>query len=141
MAKQYHTKGKEILLTYFMGSTGKRFCAKDVIDYLNDCEISMNQATVYRNLEKLTEEGKLLKTKNPSDDTGYYQYVGDGSCCREHLHIQCKVCGKIVHLEGPVMDSFNDYVQNELNFVLEPKESVLIGKCPDCIDKESEISK
>ena len=132
MAKQYHTKGKDILFDYFVAHKGKRFCAKDIGDYIEINGLSMNQATIYRNLDKLTNEGVLLKSKNLDDDQSYYQYVGENSCCHEHLHLQCKKCGRIIHLEGEMLSRFYEYICCELDFALETKESVLVGLCADC---------
>lgn len=132
MAKQYKTKGKEILYAFFQALGGKRFCAKDIIDYLEAKELSMNQATVYRNLEKLCADGILIKSKQPNDEHCYYQYVGENSHCQEHLHLQCKKCGKIIHLENPGMNIFFQEVQQKYGFLLEPMESVLVGVCAEC---------
>ena len=131
--KQYNTKSKEIIINYIKAKNGNRFCAQDLIAYLNGQEIEINQATVYRNLEKLTEQGSLLKTKNPADDSCYYQYVSEGNSCGDHLHLQCRVCGKVVHLtESAQMNVFYRYVREELGFLLDHKDSVLVGVCSEC---------
>lgn len=132
MSKTYRTKGKEILFAYFEALNGKRFCAKDVMEYLKEKGESMNQATVYRNLDKLSSDGILFKSKQPDDDNTYYQYVGENSHCNEHLHMQCKNCGKVIHLESPKMDIFYKQIHDEMGFELEPVESVLVGVCADC---------
>ena len=133
--KQYHTKSKEIILNYIKERNGTRFCAADMLGYLNEQGIEINQATVYRNLEKLTGQGSLLKTKNPADDSCFYQYALPEYHCGEHLHLQCRVCGKIVHLEGEKMSGFYRYVSEELGFKLMHKESVLVGICASCAGK------
>lgn len=132
MPKQYHTKGKDVLLSYFMSHGDTRFCAKDVMGYLKESDINMNQVTVYRNLEKLTTEGALIKSKLANDENCFYQYVGKNTKCHNHLHMQCKICGKIVHLEDDFMGKFYEYIHDVLGFCLEPKESVLMGICMEC---------
>ena len=132
MAKEYHTRGKDILLSYFKNHCDKRFCAKDVMNFLHESEISMNQVTVYRNLEKLTVEGSLIKSKQANDENCYYQYVGDNTRCHNHLHMQCKQCGKIIHLDDEFMHGFNDYIRSNFGFCVEPRESVLMGICSEC---------
>lgn len=134
--KQYNTKSKEIIINYIKAKNGNRFRAQDLITYLNGQEIEINQATVYRNLEKLTEQGSLLKTKNPADDSCYYQYALPEKRCGQHLHLQCRICGKVVHLEGEKMDEFYAYLRDELGFLLEHKESVLVGICRECRQKD-----
>ena len=73
MVKQYHTKGREIIQSYVCAKKSTRFCASDIMEYLREHDITMNQTTVYRNLEKMTEQGTLIKTKNVSDGCCYYQ--------------------------------------------------------------------
>lgn len=133
--KQYNTKSKEAIINYIKARKGTRFCAADLMMYLGEQEIEINQATVYRNLEKLTEQGSLLKTKNSADDSCYYQYALPEKHCGEHLHLQCKKCGKVIHLEGEKMDGFYRYVRDELGFCLQHKESVLVGICAECGDR------
>lgn len=132
MGKQYRTKGREILISYFESLGGISFCVKDIMEYLEKSKNSMNQATVYRNIEKLVANNKLIKYKKPNEDICYYQYVGEDNHCHEHLHIQCKKCSKIIHLEDTFMDTFYQYIQKDLSVSLELTESILIGLCEKC---------
>lgn len=132
MSGGYKTKGREILYDFFKTQDGKRFCAKDITDYFDSMGYSMNQSTVYRNLERMSREGVLFKTKQASDDFSYYQYIGEHRDCHEHLHMQCKKCGKVVHLENPGMDDFYKRLRDDHGFELKPMESVLVGVCSDC---------
>ena len=133
MAKQYRSKGREALMLYLDSVKDQRFCVNDILDYLDGQGISMNQATVYRNIEKLCDENILIKSKKLNDDNTYYQYIANGSHCREHLHMQCKKCGKLIHMEGPEFADIIASISSEHGFIIEPSESVLIGICAKCV--------
>lgn len=132
MKKEYRTKYKDDIMEYLRQNRDMRFCASDVFDYMNGKGVTINLTTVYRNLDKMTENGILLKSKNPADESCFYQYTEPDSHCKEHLHIQCKKCGKIIHLEGSFMKDFSDYVQAAHGFILDYRDSMIIGICEAC---------
>ena len=94
--------------------------------------MNINITTVYRNLDKMTENGVLIKSKNPADESCFYQYAQPDQHCREHLHVQCKKCGKLLHLDGDFMRKFNDYIRAEHGFELDFSDSMMIGLCENC---------
>ena len=75
--KQYRTKCKDLIIAYIESHSNERFSAADIADYISENGISTNITTIYRNLDKLTAEGKLIKTKNPGNDCCFYQYAGE----------------------------------------------------------------
>lgn len=78
-------------------------------------DATIGQATVYRNVNKLVEEGLVHRISTPSDVDHY-----DGNC-REHFHLLCKNCGKI-----------NDVVDTDLLLCLnnmDKKHSIKIDRC------------
>lgn len=132
MKKEYRTKYKDSIMDYLKLNKNVRFCAADVFKYMNDKGISINITTVYRNLDKMTENGVLLRSKNPTDECCFYQYTEPESHCEGHLHIQCKKCGRIIHLKGSFMNEFNNYVKLSYGFMLDYKASMIIGLCDNC---------
>ena len=133
MKKTYKTKYKDDLLEYMKMNKNRRFCAADVFEYMTGNGVSINLTTVYRNLDKMTENGVLLKSKNPTDECCFYQYTEPEYHCVGHLHIQCKCCGRIVHLEDSFMKEFRQYVQITHGFALDCRDSMIMGFCEKCI--------
>lgn len=122
-------------MNYIKAKRGTRFCAADLMDYLKAQGLELNQTTVYRNLEKLTAQGNLIRTKNSADDSCFYQYALPEHHCGEHLHLQCKKCGKVIHLDRVRMEEFYGYLEQDLGFCLEHKDSVLVGICRECLNQ------
>ncbi|NLL77210.1 MAG: transcriptional repressor [Clostridiales bacterium] len=132
MQKNYNTKSKAAIMKYLQSNKEHVFCAADVYSYMQKNAIQVNLATIYRNLDKLTDTGILLKYKTPEDESCMYQYVEPNANCREHIHMQCRVCGKIFHLECDFMKEVTEHLLGHHGFVLECEGSVLTGQCKDC---------
>lgn len=90
----------------------------------------IGQATVYRNVNTLVEEHKILKLPSTDKDANHY----DGNCT-PHDHLLCKKCGKIVDLYD---NNYNEIIQKISNkhFVKIYKMTVIFeGICGECNEK------
>ena len=132
MHKRYKTKIGKAIDEYLDLQNEKSFCANDVYQYLEEQEIKANLATIYRNLEQLVLERKLSKFKTANSDMYQYRLLDEASKCDEHLHIQCKRCGKIKHMDHEFMEAISHKLEKEYGFFVECKNSTLSGICKDC---------
>ena len=132
MPGEYATKSRKYLIEYFKLHSEKMISASQINDYLKENNKPVNLATIYRNLDKLTEDGILLKYKNANEDRTSYQYVGESEKCHNHLHMQCENCGKIIHLDCDFMQNIQKHLLEEHSFSLECSNSVLRGFCKQC---------
>lgn len=135
MGKTYHTKTKDLILEYIQVNKGRRFCAGEIYYYLKGMGKEVNLTTIYRNLDRFEEDQILMKYKTAKNDSATYQYVEPHGKCHEHLHLQCKNCGKIIHLEGPLMETIQEHLNQKHSFQLECPGSVLVGLCGECKKK------
>ena len=133
--KEYKTKARDCIMEYFKNHCDERVTAQAVYQYLVDNGNNVNLATIYRNLDKMSDKGELLKSKNVSDDCAYYSYTEKNDSCCKHLHLQCKICGHVIHLEEDIMTVLYTYGNDMMGFNLDCKESVLMGVCPNCNKK------
>lgn len=136
MQKQYKTKVSQKILEYIQENSERGFNASEIYAYLTKEEIQVNLATIYRNLDKLAENKLITKFKASSSDSGMYRYAGNRRC-QEHLHMQCRVCGRIYHLEGDFMNEIAVYLRDKFGFELECEASSLGGICKDCISRSA----
>lgn len=139
MAQEYKTKTRECILEFLKEHKDKRFTAKDIYDGITSGGNNINIATIYRNIDSLVLKGDLLKTKDSESDSTTYQYIENAIECHHHLHIQCKNCGKVEHVEGKEFENLVDYIVNKLGFSLECGQSYLFGFCKDCRNKYMKI--
>ena len=93
---------------------------------------SPNPTTVYRYLDKLAGEQRIMKYVADKGEKAVFQYVDEGRHCREHLHLKCVQCGRIYHLDCHFMDEVRAHLMAEHGFTLQCEGSVLYGLCRHC---------
>lgn len=138
MKSEYKTKARERIIEYLQTNPEKRFTAKEVYDDLKEVVIGVNRTTVYRNLDRLCENGVLLRFKEPNQDAWYYQYSGDHEHCDRHIHAQCSECGKIFHLENEFVDEFEEKLHEMYGLDIDSMKTMIVGKCEECSEHKDE---
>lgn len=132
MKREYKTKAGKAIDQYISQQRERSFCASDVYTYLEEQKIAVNLATVYRNLDRLTERKVLTRFKTANRESYMYRAVKEECDCHRHLHMQCRKCGGIFHLEGEFMKQISDCLEEQYGFFLECDNSVFIGICRNC---------
>ena len=133
MQKQnYNTKAKRFILDCLENNSHTTVAASDILEYLNKNGIFVNLTTVYRCLEKLTNECKVIKLKNSDGRGAVYQLSAAQKTCDEHIHIQCVNCGKLSHLDCGFMDELKKHIKSDHGFEIKCSGSVLYGVCKEC---------
>ena len=123
-------------------NTGKR---KQIIEFLSENshraftleEISekvvpdgKGKSTVYRIVSELLEDAVVKRISDGKTRHCSYQYIG--SCeCQSHLHLKCRDCGKLIHLNKDISESFTEVLRKSGGFTLE-HGCMLFGKCESC---------
>ncbi len=128
--KTYSTKQREFLLDFFMHRDAC-FTVEEIVRHARDAGIAIGQTTVYRNLEKLTDEGVILKFALPSESGACFQAAG----CREaggHFHLICTDCGAVTHLECEHLDDLSAHMKTSHSFDFDAQKTVFYGRCRAC---------
>lgn len=86
--------------------------------------IALGQATVYRNLKLLLEEGSIQSVTLPGDSPRY-----ESASHSHHHHFQCLQCNKVfdIHACPGDLDKLAP-----AGFQVERHELTLYGKCANC---------
>ena len=103
-----------------------------ILEHLEAEGASPNPTTVYRYLDKLAGEQRIMKYVADKGEKAVFQYVDEGRHCREHLHLKCVQCGRIYHLDCHFMDEVRAHLMAEHGFTLQCEGSVLYGLCRSC---------
>ncbi len=135
MKNEYKTKTRQLILDFLNEHTDKRFTAADIYKNINESDGSINRATVYRNLDRLVSQGKLLKFKDNDSDACFFQYSEGHEHCDSHMHAQCSDCGKLFHLESEFVDKFEDEIKNAYGIDIDCSKTIIVGKCEECSKK------
>ena len=130
--KSYTTKNRLVILDYLKENCSTTISAADIKKHLEEKEISVNTTTVYRLLDKLCAENVIIKYSDINSDKAVYQYAGEKGHCREHLHLKCIKCGKVMHLDCGFMDELREHIMEEHHFQLQCSGDLLHGLCEEC---------
>ena len=132
---KYKTKQREILLNYLETSSGVHITASDVCEYFKERGASIGQSTVYRQLERLVDEGVINKYTIDGNSPACFEFVGshahaDADTC---YHCKCEKCGKLIHLHCDEMEVIQSHLYEEHRFKMNPIRTVFYGICEQCI--------
>lgn len=88
---------------------------------------TIGQATVYRNVNKLVEENKVLRLPSNHDE-GYHYDINT----TPHCHIVCNSCGKIVDLFDNNYEKMIKTLEEDNSITITKSLLVLEGICSNC---------
>lgn len=130
----YQTRQMKELREFLASTDGKHVTVKDICRYFDEAGRPVGTATVYRNLEKLVEEGVVAKYSADPSDSACFSYIGSGEeCCHPVcFHLKCQKCGRLIHLECDEITRLSEHMLRAHGFELNPVRTVFYGLCEDC---------
>lgn len=129
--QSYNTKARRYILEYLSSKGEITVSASDILSNLESRGENISLTTVYRYLNKLSDEKKVIKFTDDDGNKTVYQFI-ENENCEEHLHMQCIKCGKLIHLNCDFMNELKNHIEDEHGFSLKCSGSVLYGECSDC---------
>lgn len=128
----YTTVSRTKILEFLTDNSDKSVNVQDINKHLTNQGIGVNITTIYRYLDKLEKDGRIMKYTSKDGQQAVYQYVEPMLKCSEHLHLQCVKCGAIRHLDCNVMKDFSENVRDNYGFKIQCKNSLIYGICENC---------
>lgn len=131
---EYRTKHKAELMDYLETVQGEHITVSDVCEYFKHKGSPMGQTTVYRQLERLVDEGLVSKYIIDSSSPACFEYMGaeahagQGTC----FHCKCEKCGRLIHLHCGELDEILGHLKNEHRFTMDTRRTVFYGLCDEC---------
>ena len=130
MSKAYNTKGKSKLESFLESHPDQHFSVEEICVAING-DLSA-KSSIYRNLSRLCEDGRVRKFKGEGESACVYQYLGHERSCRDHFHLKCLECGHLEHLECFMGTDLCHHIGEHHGFVVDSGRSILYGVCADC---------
>ncbi len=130
--KQRNTKQKQIVIDFLKENRNTHLMPEQIIDGLKAQNKIVSQATVYRILNSLTEEGILRRYFIDEGQSACYQFIENNEVCRAHYHLICSECGKVIHFQNREITSIKDEIFKEDEFIIDLKRVVFYGICKEC---------
>ena len=108
----------------------RHFTADDVYEEVKKEYPGLGQATVFRNLNKMAEEGILLRIGVPGGAREYELMAP------KHYHAKCMKCGKLFDIEMDYMPNLEKKVKDAHGFQFSGHDIIFTGLCSSCIKKQ-----
>ena len=123
-----NTKQKEIILD-ILNTHRTHPTIQEIYEYAKEKDSSIGQATIYRNVNRLVEEKKVLKLPNSSNDSFHYDINTE-----QHIHFICKKCNKIIDIFDNDYRNFIKDIEKKESLSIEKTNIILEGLCDNCLD-------
>lgn len=135
---QYNTKQKERVTAVLQAAGGAHLTADEIVSALAKAGDPIGKSTVYRQLERLTEQGTVRRFFVEEGVSACYQYVGADADCHNHYHLKCAVCGRLLHVECDFLDEVAAHIFEHHGFRISGEKTVLYGICAECREAQEQ---
>ncbi|MBE5938267.1 MAG: Fur family transcriptional regulator [Lachnospiraceae bacterium] len=130
----YNTLQRRELVEFLVNHSNNQYTVEEIAKELeahSGQEKKIGKSTVYRLMGKLLEEGVVRRTVKGNSRHFVYQYAG-GVTCAHHLHMKCRECGRILHMNDEESRNLMVMLQESSSFNLDIRETLLLGQCDRC---------
>ena len=137
MAKSpYRTRQMTELLELMKCEKGRHLTVHEICRLLEDRGVSVGMTTVYRNLEKLVDQGIIAKYIIDGTTSACFEYVPEEEEKQVSYHCKCEKCGRLIHLRCDEVKGLQQHMAQHHGFTMDPLRTVFYGICSDCADDE-----
>ena len=129
---KYQTGKKEQVIELLKNNSDRSLSMAEICDTL--LTDGHGRSTIYRLVSSLVECGTIRRLGDGKTRHITYQYVGDEHC-KHHLHLKCKSCGRLIHLDEGISEGIKDTLVRIGGFQIDEGE-MLLGRCNECKGEE-----
>lgn len=104
--------------------------ADDVHQMVRENMPKVSLATVYRNLEMMSDAGMILKL-----NTAGVQKRFDGNTM-PHYHIRCSECGRVDDVHIDIVNGIDEAARDMCGYIVTSHSVEFVGVCPCCAKKQ-----
>ena len=140
MKGQYHTKQRQELLDYLEHNRGAHRTAAQIQAHFQQQGSSMGLATIYRQMDRLVQEGLARKYVLDMSGSACYEYVGADAAraCLTHFHCKCESCGALIHLDCEELQAIRAHLLEHHGFTWDHTKTVFYGICEKCAAQKAQ---
>lgn len=109
---------------------GLHLNTEEIYDLVKQSNPEMGLATVYRTLQ-LLEQLEVVSSLNLEDGCVRYELYSDEGQ-HNHHHLICSNCGRVIEVEGDLLDDLEDKIESEYDFRILDHKLKFYGICSKC---------
>ncbi len=126
----YNTKQQQAILACLAARKQELLTAGELNEALRQSGNPVGLATIYRQLEKLVQNGQVHKI--PTDEGAFYQYCDPCHDRRDCFLLKCECCGRVLHLDCSHLKPLYQHLETHHHFIIHPGETIFSGLCDVC---------
>lgn len=131
----YNTRQREAIVAYLRQQSDRYLTAAHIAAHFAQEKVPIGRTTLYRQLDKLLQQGLVEKYFFWEDSRAYFQYAKKDGNEQQHIHLKCQQCGKVMNLKQNVVPRLYNSVLRNSAFEMDIAKTVLYGKCGNCANK------
>ena len=130
----YKSKHRDQILEVLREQEGRHLTAGQLLDRLREKGLTIGVATIYRQLDRLVEEGLVNKYMVDAVTGACYEFKGEHGGESAYVHGKCEKCGKVVHIERRSVEAAMQSLSGSegSGFELDCTRTLFYGICGDC---------
>lgn len=130
-SKGYRITPQRLAIFRILQAADRHLTPSDVFLRTRETIPGLTEATVYRTLNFLTEQGMV-----------HAAYVGSGQLVYEiagtdHHHLICRACGVTHEVDHALLQDLYDGFEKRTGYVINSVHTTFFGLCPECQDGEA----
>lgn len=129
--RAYRTRAQEELLEFLETTPGIHHTAAEIKEYFSKKDKPIGMATIYRQLERFVDEGRIRKFILGPGESACYAYAEEQPC-KTQFHCKCEVCGMLFHLDCDELREIEMHLFEHHGFVWNTGKTVFYGICDQC---------
>lgn len=125
MVQRRNTHQRQLVFDAVQALAGCHPTASEIYQHVHSEDERVSLGTVYRNLNLLSDEGKILAVKAP--DGFHYDWRTDA-----HSHVVCVACGSMKDTILPYESELDEQLEKASGYKIQSHYTVFEGLCAHC---------
>ena len=100
--------------------------ADEIYEEIRRDHPNISRATVYRNLNVLSEMGEIRRLETPGGADRFDHR------CHDHCHVGCQKCGRVFDVDVDFITGLEQRIRDAHGFEFTGYDILFRGICPDC---------
>ena len=127
------TVQRQAVLDILIEHEGEHITTEQIYDFVKVSHPEIGLATVYRTV-LLMDDLKIIERLDLDD--GYARYeLNKHKQYHRHHHLICMKCGTVAEVEEDLLDSLEEQIQKQNNFIVKDHRVKFYGYCNNCAEE------
>jgi Fur family ferric uptake transcriptional regulator len=124
------TPQRRSILDEIIKNESSHLTTEEIYDLVKVSCPEIGLATVYRTVQLLEEMGVLYKL-DLDDGCNRYELCDEDES-HQHHHLICQNCGKVIEVEGDLLEELEQGIEKKYNFKIKNHSLKFYGICDNC---------